>query len=301
VYFEDPSVAPIIEHALNDAMPDVRAAAARAVGRLQLGEGQPLLRTALAGADPWVRYHAARSADALAGAEVLLPLCKQAEADPHPPARIAAIESLGRLADTVTTRVLEAQVEDPSDEIAVAALESLGRTANPGARGTMVAALRSGNDARAHAALTALSRSGVASHVAADIAYVARHRSEPVAREAIALLGQSEALQEICELAQEAKLRAACIHALADIFERDMAQADRMLDEDDELVRELAIEALGRVRTADVSRRIAHALTDASDAVRATAEIALQRVDLRQMLSSGDTASQRSASQVSDG
>lgn len=279
--FEHPAVMETLRSALHDEAPDVRAAAARAIGRLDGAAAAALLREALTGGDPWVRYHAAHAADALVGRQALLPLSTQARSDPHPPARLAAIDALGRIADPVTTRVLVELAEDRDCDVALAALRAVGNSSDPAVRGTVVAALLSGEPERSRVALEAVERQHVAADLTSEIAQLAmRAPDADLAHAAIRLLHPA-GLEHLIELARVPSLRAWCVAALTRIGAANASDLAPALADQDPHVRAAAVEALGRCDSPAAARYAAHALDDADERVRAHAVLALQRTDLR--------------------
>jgi HEAT repeat protein len=287
-FFDDPRIPALLRASLHDGAQDIRVAAARGIARLEGIQLGRLLAEALAHEDPWVRYHAAQSTDATTDTALLVPLCAQAETDPHLPARLAAIGALGRIAHPATTRVLARLVEDEMDQIAIAALDAIGRSADKSARGTLVAALRSRNTARSLAALHAIEHAAMTDKLTSDLAHAAlRTDSHELALSAVRMLGKSACdAVEIANIARLPWLREEVAAQLAIRAHIEIAHILRLLGMPDTFLQVLAIEALGRTTHPEAGIRLARFTHDDDRDLREAALLSLERIDLRAMAAS---------------
>jgi HEAT repeat protein len=277
-------VAGLLREVLETDTPAGRAAAARALGRLDASESSPLLAIALADADLWVRYYAARSAAASGAAALDAALAERGLHDPAVPVRIAALQALMEVGGPLALLTLAALVDDPEPEIRLAMLEALGGSGHPDAVHALGAAVAAGDAETRRAVLLSLGGEAAAA-LAPELAALARaERDAEVARGAVfALLraGTVDAARRLCRLAAEPALRGACVEALARLPVDRLDVLAGELHAGGEAVAEAILAAVAHMRGPAAERLAAGALDHPSPAVRRAAEQALSRLDLR--------------------
>jgi hypothetical protein len=104
----------------------VRAAAAAAMAQAEGPEVSACLIEALADADSWVRYFAARSLGRHAAAEGAEALSALALGDKAQHVRIAAVEALGRIGGEAAARAVSRLADSAEPDLARAAARALG-------------------------------------------------------------------------------------------------------------------------------------------------------------------------------
>lgn len=284
VYFEDRRVPDALREALREGGPSVRAAAARALGRVSPAEGAALLEVALGDRDLWVRYYAARSAAALSLPDLAAPLCGLAAHDPAVPVRIAAIQALGRLRAPEAVSALAPLAGHADPEVSGAALAALGGIEHADALPPLAATLRSGDAERQRIVLEALSE-GSAARLREEVAHAARTAGDPgvvrAAASALLRAGSPEAVIALCRMAADPLRCDPCIEVLSGAGERALPQLGEGLRTEREEIRGAIVSALGRMRHPAAQRLLAAALEDPAPAVRGAAAHALGRWDLR--------------------
>jgi HEAT repeat protein len=284
VCLDDPRVGEVLGEALRSGTGPTRAAAARALARLEPAAAAALLPAALADPDLWVRYYAARSAGTLGLADLGPALAGLARGDAAVPVRIAALQALGTAGAAEAVATAAALAEDGEPEVRLAALAVLGGSAEPEALGALGAALR-GDDAEAQrAALDALEGEAAAA-LAGEAAGAARATRDPETARAAAFAllraASPEAVRLLCGLAAEPALRDPCVEVLARLPAERLGLLADALRETDAAGREAALAALAHMRGGAAARLAASLVDDPSPGVRRAAEHALCRLDLR--------------------
>ena len=279
-HLDDPRATAAMTRALEHASAGVRAAAARSLAHVDASIALPRLLAASRDEDAWVRYYAARSAGRQASAASLPWLAALASTDPVPPVRIAAIDALGEIGDAQCVALLTRLTRDPDDIVARQALEALGTTGDDGATSPLVASLDSDDRERRRIALAALGKRRERSAVPAIAAIASTNMDAGLRDLAIQALGDiasEEAIAALLTLAADPRRSTAVVAALARQGEQQLPWIGRGLEDADDGVRCVIVEALGRMRQRGAAAILATALHDRADAVRLAAERALAR------------------------
>lgn len=276
----------IYEMVASDADSTVRAAAARALGYSTSDDALRALVHAARDSNLWVRYFAVRSMSrrGVAHADVITTLVECATRDHATPVRIAAIEALGTLEASPMLGVVLPLAQDAEDDVACAALTTLGYFDAATTASAILHALNDDDPARQAAALDAVIRQR-AEHAVDAVRSVAErtphHDVRCHAIEALGIIGGVAAIRALTALGAYRRLREPVIVALAELPNAQMPLLHRELSGSPSSVREIVVEALGRMKHLDASRTLAGALDDPSAAVRFAAARALGRLDLR--------------------
>lgn len=269
--------------ALRDPASSVRAAAARALSRADDAESATHLVAAFADPDPWVRYYALRSLARRDVSDAALPhVARLAREDAAPPVRIAAIEALAPRGDQVVEHLLAGR-DDAEAEVAEAAVRALGHCRVPSTRDALHEDLRSANPGRQRAALAAVARQASDEWVA-PLRDLADSRDASVAVAAVDALrdtGTRAAVAALVKLAANMRLRPRIVATLAAVGGNRFDALSEALMYENEGIRCMVVEVLGRVKSPGASRLLVSALEDPSAAVRGAATQALARRDLR--------------------
>lgn len=269
--------------ALRDPAASVRAAAARALARADDGDSAAQLLAAFDDPDPWVRYYALRSLarrDVPEGA--LARVARLAQEDVAPPVRIAALETLAPRGDQVVEHLLAGR-DDPEAEVAEAAVRALGNCQVQATRDALHQDLRSPSPGRQRAALDAVAKQASDEWVA-PLRDLADARDPSVALAAVDALrdtGTRAAVAALVKLATNMRLRPRIVAALAAVGGDRFDALSEALMYENEGIRCMVVEALGRVKSPGASRLLVSALEDPSSPVRLAAAQALGRMDLR--------------------
>ena len=128
-YVEDKRAFDVLVHAIREDTPQVRAAAARALGNMDEPEAIPHLIEALADDDVWVRYFSARALGRRRSENSVKALERVLENEKFNHVRIAAVDSLGRIAGPRIAGIVTELVKDDDPDVAHAAQVALGRSA----------------------------------------------------------------------------------------------------------------------------------------------------------------------------
>ena len=283
-FLDDERVTPMLVAALQDETPSARAAAARALARVD--DGAEPLRRALADADAWVRYYAARSLGSLRDAEGRDVLLRLAEDDPLPHVRIAAIEALATIGTADILPRMQAWCEAGDPEVAAAALEAVGRLADAAGLPPLEEALKSADPARRLAAVRALIFHGSRGAVAALEWTAAADVDPAVVRVAMDGLrqvaaadgdGRDAAIDALVGLLADSDRRRLAVTLLGDLPVSCISRAGVGLTDPSPVVRRAIVDALSRFRDREATRLIASSLEDAAAEVREAAIAALTR------------------------
>ena len=122
---EERVVLEVLAHALKDETPNVRAAAARALGTLDTPKVVLHLIDALADDDPWVRYFSARALGRRRSEDSIGALEQLVESERFNHVRIAALDSLGQIGGPRVAGVVARLVTDDDADVAHAAQAAL--------------------------------------------------------------------------------------------------------------------------------------------------------------------------------
>jgi HEAT repeat protein len=278
---DDPRIAAVVGEALRGAAAPERAAAARALARLEPGDAAPLLPGALADPDLWVRYYAARSAGAARLAELAPALVEVARQDPAVPVRIAAVQALGEVGSAASAAAL---ADDPEPEVRLAVLAVLAGTADEEALRVLRPALAADDETVRRAVLEGLGPEA-AGALGDEVAAAARAARDPATARAAAYAllraGSPESQRRLCALAAEPALRDTCVEVLARTPAGGMELLAGALREGDAAAREAILAALPHLAAPAAARLAAAVLDDPAPTVRRAAALALSRLDLR--------------------
>ena len=282
--FDDPRARATLGRALEAGEAGTRASAARALAYDLAPDATPRLVAACHDADPWVRYYAARAFRRLASADSAEPLLELALCDPLPPVRIAAVEALAALGDDGWLAALCPLADDPDPAVAGPALLALGAARGAETLAALLSALTHPARVCRVAALEALGGRADAASVDA-LALVARGSADAeeraLALAALASIPDQRAVSALVDVAEDPKRSGAVVEALAGLSEERIAWLRPALTHPRPAVRSVVVEALGRSDHASAGLLLADALRDEHAAVRAAAEYALARRDLR--------------------
>lgn len=114
--------------ALDHFDPEVRAAAARVIGRLQVDQAGDALVKAINDSHAEVRYAAMRALGSLREAHAIAPLSEQFEYYKKGEGASAALEALADIASPASVALFKAHLDDKDASLRRAAIEGLGRT-----------------------------------------------------------------------------------------------------------------------------------------------------------------------------
>lgn len=284
-HLDDPRALAVLTAAVRAGTPGVRAAAARGLAHVAPYDALPGMIAAFGDPDPWVRYYSARSAGHHRIAGTAMALATLASADPVPPVRIAAIESLAALGSESVAETLRSLADDPDPTIARAGLAALAELPGETAMQVLLRALQSEDPERRMTALAGLSHRGQSGAPEA-IAALARSDGEGEVRvravEALGRIGEGRALDALIDLAADRHVGTRVVAVLSGLAERQVPAVAAGLRHPDIEVRCAVVEALARMRHRVASARIAEALGDDAAPVRLAAAQALGRLDVRE-------------------
>lgn len=286
-FFDGEQMLPFMAAALQRETAHARAAAARALARIESAESVRLLTQALADPDHWVRYFAARSLGEHTDGADLPALDALAEHDVLVPVRIAAIDALGARGRGSAVAPLLRCASAVEPEVAAAALRALGRLGRPEVLDTLRSAARAGEVERRLAAIDGLGVHGSA-EAAAQLEWLAAadHESGVADRAVRALTdmatagaqgaeGAIDALLAVCAVAER---RDAATAGLSQLPPEALPRVARGLTHADAAVRRHTVDVLARVRRPEATRHLATALGDPDASVRETAAVAVMRL-----------------------
>ena len=286
VNFDDPRAAAATLDALTqDRAATVRAAAARALAQSDDDDSLRALVKACDDPDLWVRYYAIR---ALArrtrdDAFVVTALRRLARDDAAPPVRIAAIEGMAAIPAPVFVPVLKSKSTDTEPEVADAALRAMGAFSADDTRDVLVRELSSSDRARQLAALAAVAQQRDEQWVP-FLRFLAESGDAATKRACVVALrdiGSTRAVAALVQLAESMQLRPLVLQALGTLDASQVEFLGDALAYENEGIRCMVVESLGRMKHPAVVKLLVAALDDPSSAVRLAATQALARLDLR--------------------
>jgi HEAT repeat protein len=276
---EDARAEEVIQQALQDDAPIVRAAAVRAIPMSSPQLSSQLLVGALEDTDVWVRYFAAKG---LGAAPVLPPaaaaaLAESAENDAAMQVRIASAQALAAVGSADLLPLLAGLVQSPDGDLARAAALSLGSIHHREARELLSEMLEQGEPERRLIAIEALGTNGSASAVDL-LARAAREPDPDLARTAMEALGRcqsAESIAALIDLLEQPRWRETCIPILVRQVSRRVDYIVCGLRHGDVDVRRTVVEILSRARSSVASAALRQAQKDPAPAVRFAALMAL--------------------------
>lgn len=283
--FEDSAAVAATVSALQaDPVPSVRGAAARALGQDAEAHSLDALLVACRDPDMWVRYYAVRGLGHRGGADRIVDALRTlTTSDPAPPVRIACADAIAILGDVRLVPALVQAASDPEREVAEAALRAMGSFPLAVTREPLGQALESRDRGRRLAALAAVSRQR------ADdwIPWLRQlgNAGDPEERElcvhALRDIGTARSVAAMVQLAESMQVRPAVLSALSTLGPTEIGFLGDALTYENEGVRCMVVEALGRARHPAAARLLVAALDDPASPVRLAARQALSRLDLR--------------------
>ena len=283
-YLDDDRVVPILIEAMENAPPRVRAAAAGAFAQVERDPALLYLLGALNDSDSWVRYFAARSIGHHRYMESLDALTEVAKTDGASYVRIAAVDSLGKIAGLRAVAALTSFIESSDLDLARAALKSLGQIDHPDALQPLLEALRSPVAALRLEAIQALGVRG-GQEAIKSLQWAAAADSEPevaqAAIDALAQLATAESIAALVNLTVETTLREASVNALARLGAQKIELIGNGLKHTQSSVRRAVADALGRMKHPVASEMLSNALDDEDASVRLAAVNALAHIGNR--------------------
>jgi HEAT repeat protein len=277
--------------AVHEETPRNRGAAAHALRLVDSPEVEGALLSALGDQDPWVRYFASSSLGERGTSASASRLVEIVETDSAAHVRIAAIESLSRVAPEALAGLMSTLIADANTEVVTAAIAASGRIPGPGIDEMLAHAIQGPSSHARIAAAGALADRGTTDAV--QTLELAAQLADPPALTTAAL----DALTRIAN-ASDIEVRRAAIHALinlgADVSRRPSVVnalatvgsttigelEDAMLAPRTD-TRILAIEALARIEDPRASDVLLRALDDAEASVRSAAVAAFGRLGSR--------------------
>ena len=279
----------IVEIVRTDTDAGVRAAGVRALGQWHADDSVPVLVEALADANLWVRYYAARACAGRrrnASATLLAALLERAVRERTPPVRIAAIDALGAIASPSTLDIVMSVATDEDTDVACAALAALGHFEASRTAQALETALDDDGPRRAHVALDAFARQGAAATASVPAISTLAQRTRDVelrghAVHALAEIGDVAAVAALAELARHHRLVEVVTDAVSALREESLPWLSRVLAGAPDESRAILVDGIGRMKHAGAARLLADLLEDQSANVRLAAARGLGRLDLR--------------------
>jgi HEAT repeat protein len=285
-FFEGGDAFQVLRDGFRAESATVRAAALRAMGRLDDDRAPAALLEALLDGSFWVRYYAVRALGDRRHSAAAPALESAALNDPAPPVRIAAVEALAAIAPDDAAALFVQLADDPLDELAAAAVTALGRLRRDDGRAAVRRAIRDPRRAVRVAAINALAAEPD------DDAVLLLHRTAATDAEEDIRRTTVEAMADIArrggQLGEEvAEMLVAMLTdpvrgpdaaaALARLPAERLAALARHLHHPDPLIRRAVVEMLGRSRHSEATTLLFDALNDDTGAVREAAMLALGR------------------------
>jgi HEAT repeat protein len=126
-FVEDERAFDVLADALKEETPNVRAAAARALGNMDAPQVVERLIEGLVADDVWVRYFSARALGRHRDEGSVEALKRVIEKDEFNHVRIAALDSLGQIGGQRVARIVGRLVTDDDPDVAHAAQVALGK------------------------------------------------------------------------------------------------------------------------------------------------------------------------------
>ena len=127
-YVEDERAFEVLVEAMKAEIPNVRAAAARALGTMDAPEVIHPLIEGLSDDDVWVRYFSARALGRRRSEESVAALGKVIEKEKFNHVRIAALDSLGQIGGQRIAGIVAGLVRDDDPDVAHAAQIAFGKS-----------------------------------------------------------------------------------------------------------------------------------------------------------------------------
>ncbi|MFN8178773.1 MAG: HEAT repeat domain-containing protein [bacterium] len=245
--------------------------AAWILGQIEDRRALRALHDALTGADPELRARAAKALGRIRDPDSVQPLLERLITDPSPFVRTAVAHSLGRLPTRETIEFLARSLSDPEWWVRLRAVESLGNLGRP-ASDTLRAALRDHDPGVAREAARALERIGAVS----DALDALRTKGyEPEAAEFLIDVGRAGSLDALLDalLDSDERLMAQVVRILARTGNRaaGTALAELLLRTSDVSLQARVVEALLKIGARGHVREVATLLTSADEWVRRAA------------------------------
>lgn len=286
-YDDDGRSVTVLADALARDTPRARAAAARALARVDDNGAVALLLAALRDHDPWVRYFSARSLGERRDGGKLPELAEAAEGDTAQPVRIAALGAIGSRGVPVPTGPLVRSAADENPEIAAAALLALGRLGGDAALHVLRDAARNPDARRRTAAIGGLSALATPEAVA-ELEWVAAGTLDPASIEeavgALAAIAAGSgaagplAVDSMVALFADAERHVHAARAVAGLPLELVPRVARGLSHPQPAVRRRTVDALASFRRAEATRLLEPAFSDAEPEVREAAAVAVMRL-----------------------
>lgn len=285
-FFEGGRALHVLLAVLERGAPGPRAAAVRALGRIDEDRARDALVQALGDPVFWVRYYAARAITVQRVAAAAAPLSALALHDAAPPVRIAAVEALAALDSAGAADIFERLAGNRIDELAAAAVAALARVATPNGR---AAVRRAAHDPRRIVRLAAVSALAAEpdDHTSLILQRAAAtDPDEDVRRAAADALGEvarrtdqsgDDAAQALVALLTDERRGQDAAAGLGRLPANRLTAVARHLQHSDPATRRAVVETLGRSRHSEATTLLLDALTDQAATVREAAVLALGR------------------------
>ena len=286
-FLDDPQVPALLHRALETDTPRAKAAAARALGRIEGDDTGSALVAATGDADPWVRYYAARSLGERSYRPAQDRLAALAEFDPLPHVRAVALDALAAGYPDCPVDLLERCAAHPERDVAVAALAALGRVGDGSALAFLKTAARDEQPWRRLAALAGLAAVGSPEAVAQLEWLAGGDADTAVAAAAISALGDvaaagsagtQAAIDALISLCADAGKREHVVAVLTRLDPRLIPLVARGLVHPQPAVRKRVVDALGRFLHPQATGFVTRAFNDEDPVVRESAVIAIGRL-----------------------
>lgn len=289
-YLDDSRVLAILQHAIEAETAKARAAAARALARVEDdGAGRALL-TATSDTDHWVRYFATRSLGERRYAPAFPRLASLAESDPMPHVRAAALNSLAAAYPELEVGLLNKGAGDPERDVAAAAIAAMGAVVDADALVAIAPAARAPEAWKRQAAVRALALHGSPAAVT-ELEWLAGGDADAaVAEAAIGALakiavdgrsGMTAAVESLVSLCGDPARRDLASAAIVGLTPALMPLVARGLVHPQPAVRRRIVDALGRVLHPEATAFVVQAFADEDPIVREMAALAIARLGNR--------------------
>jgi HEAT repeat protein len=198
--------------------------------------------------------------------------------------RAAAAEALGVIQDARAVSALATASQSTDADVARVAIDALGRIPGAAALTPLAATVHRREAPRSHWAAQSLGARRQADAVPTLTEAATQAADAALSASAVAALGRIstvESVNALLSLAAEKRLRPACVDALSQAGETQIAPLARGILNENISVSTAAIEALARMKRPGASEKIAAALNDPRPEVRLLAVNSLKRLGNR--------------------
>jgi len=286
-FLDDDRASALLQDALEKDTPKARAAAARALARVEGDDAARSLLAATSDADHWVRYFAVRSLGDRSYGPAAARLGVLAESDPLPPVRAIALNALASGYPDSPVDLLERCAADPERDVAAAALAALGHCGSDASLISLRTAARDDHAWKRLAAVRGLAAHGSPEAVGQLEWLAGGDVDEDVTNAAISALGEvaaanrpgaPHAIDALISLCADPQKREAAVDVMARLDPGFIPLVGRGLAHPQPAVRKRVVDALGRFLHPDATAFVVRAFDDEEAIVRETAVLAVGRL-----------------------